>query len=134
VNRGFKPFAALWTSVRSQALFWLQVNKSDDGCWEWKGTRHRQGYGLLTVGGRPLKAHRAAFFLANGYMDTSMKVLHSCDNPPCVNPAHLRLGTQAENVADMVAKGRNKAPTWMVGQLNPMSWTNRRKREEFRHN
>ena len=120
---------ALWTSVRSQALFWLQVKKTD-GCWLWTGTRHRQGYGLLTVGGRPLKAHRASFLLANGYLMTDMKVLHTCDNPPCVNPAHLRLGTQADNVADMVAKGRNRAPTWMVGQLNPMSWTNRRKREQ----
>jgi hypothetical protein len=130
MNKSFQAFIALWSSARSQALFWLQVKKTR-GCWLWTGTRHRQGYGLLTVGGRPLKAHRASFMLANGHMLTDMRVLHTCDNPPCVNPAHLRLGTQADNVADMVAKGRHRAPTWMRGQLNPMSRTRKALREQI---
>jgi len=119
MKKVFVPFYKIWTNKRSQALFWSRVEKTD-GCWIWTGSRHRQGYGLLTLGQRPAKAHRISYFLANGYIDLSEKVLHKCDNPPCVNPAHLWLGTQADNVADMVAKGRNGFVR-LGGEKNPMA-------------
>lgn len=119
MNRTFKPFAALWTSARSRALFWLQVDKTDS-CWLWTGAKHKLGYGVLSAGGRRVKAHRASFFLHNGHIFTDMKVLHRCDVRNCVNPDHLFLGTQADNVADMVRKGRQRGTPRYADQ-NPMA-------------
>jgi hypothetical protein len=77
-----------------------------NGCWIWKGkTLH--GYGRTQFNGRSEAAHRVAYFLFKGD-PSGMNVCHSCDRPPCVNPDHLWLGTQADNMADMVKKGRNK--------------------------
>lgn len=73
------------------------------GCWEWYGRRHSAGYGLISRG---RYAHRAAYAQAHGPIDSAQHVLHRCDNPPCCNPAHLFLGTQADNMADKQAKGR----------------------------
>ena len=83
------------------AAFWQHVDRAGS-CWIWRGPRHRQGYGRA---GRNV-AHRIAFELAHGPFDRRLKVCHHCDNPPCVNPAHLFLGTQRDNVQDMVRKGR----------------------------
>lgn len=86
--------------------FWSKVTKTD-GCWEWTGSRHTQGYGQFRFGGKSSKAHRVSWFLATGEMPpASVKVCHRCDNPPCVRPDHLFLGSQRENMADCSAKGR----------------------------
>lgn len=85
--------------------FWPHVAKSA-GCWEWTGSRHRNGYGQFYYRG-PAMAHRVSWELANGPVPDGMLVCHRCDNPPCVRPDHLFLGTQADNLVDMVSKGRH---------------------------
>lgn len=88
---------------------WLKVRKGD-GCWTFTGARNGYGYGVLieTVDGQRHErlAHRVAWSEANGPIPAGMVICHHCDNPPCVRPDHLFLGTHADNMADMIAKGR----------------------------
>jgi len=95
--------------------FWTLVNKKNDNeCWEWKGVKCPKGYGYLStreMKNKHTKAHRLSYDIHHpltkeiGYVD--YHVLHSCDNPKCVNPYHLRLGTNNENVKDKVERGRS---------------------------
>lgn len=89
--------------------FWLYVGKTDGGCWNWTGASQR-GYGKINVGGRAggmMQAHRFSYQHFKGEIPKGMVVMHQCDNTRCVNPDHLSLGTQSENLADMRAKGRS---------------------------
>lgn len=79
-----------------------------DGCWIWPGTKLETGYGCLSLFRKSVFAHRFSWGLHNGPIPPGLCVMHVCDNPPCVNPAHLRLGTKAENLKDMYAKGRGR--------------------------
>jgi hypothetical protein len=77
-------------------------------CWEWRGNRIRRGYGRLAVGKQKTAgAHRVSFELHIGPIPVGLSVLHHCDNPPCVNPAHLFPGSAQDNRDDMVSKGRD---------------------------
>lgn len=89
--------------------FWSRVRRTD-GCWIWEGSIHPLGYGRFYLDGKMQKAHRAAYQLAKGPIPEGAHILHSCDNPPCVNPAHLRAGSHSDNMRDMVNKGRANRP------------------------
>lgn len=86
------------------------------GCTLWAGSMNNQGYGKLSVKGQKRFVHRLAYALAHGAIPPGLNVCHRCDVPACLNPAHLFLGTQADNLADMKGKGRQVSP---AGEAHP---------------
>lgn len=91
--------------------FWARTDKkSKDECWLWQAMRTKYGYGVISNGeGFKVRAHRYSWELHNNLkIPKGMVIRHTCDNPPCVNPGHLLLGTQGENVQDMVDRRRQQ--------------------------
>jgi hypothetical protein len=89
----------------TEERFWPHVHKTDT-CWLWTSGCNEHGYGRISHNRRMELAHRISWMLHNGSIPKGLFVLHRCDNPPCVNPDHLWLGTYTDNARDMAAKGR----------------------------
>lgn len=116
--------------------FWSKVSVgSPDQCWPWNCEVNNHGYGRFTTwqgnSRKRLLAHRLAFQLHAHKSIGKQGLMHTCDNPPCCNPRHLRLGTQMENLADMREKERHSNPPHLAGSRHPLSKLNESDVEEI---
>jgi hypothetical protein len=106
-------------------LFWDKVDRSPDGCWTWMRAKDKDGYGICTGfladGMRITKAHRASWYMTNGAIPRNGLVLHNCDNPSCVRPSHLRVGTHTDNMREKHAKG-HAVTKLSPQQVKQMRW------------
>lgn len=94
-----------------EVRFWHHVDRESnpDGCWEWTGSRNKQGYGRWAIKGvGSLRAHRMAYQYAVGPIPSGAHIRHHCDNPPCCRPDHLATGSRQDNTDDRESRGRNK--------------------------
>ena len=88
-------------------LLYISESSHPNGCWIWEGMKSHNGYGRFRIrGGKRIPAHRYSYELFKGKIKSGLLVCHSCDNPPCVNPEHLWMGTQKQNIDDMIKKKR----------------------------
>ena len=114
--------------------FWRYVQPASDGCWHWQGAVNEHGYGVIGRAGRGtglVKAHRLSYEIATGLrLRRDQLVCHHCDNPRCVNPAHLFVGTPRDNVIDMWRKGRGFLPPRLPGSRNPSAKLDERRIHE----
>jgi len=110
--RGGQPYkfcSRACAVVPAKDRFFAKVDVSGE-CWIWLGKKNDDGYGELQIDLRIEKAHRFAYRLGKGEIPAGMEVCHQCDNPACVRPSHLFLGTHSDNMRDMVSKGRDRQP------------------------
>jgi len=109
---------AMNEEAKARFMSKVDIGGSDD-CWLWTGTLDKDGYGVMGVGDRKIRAHRVSWAIHNGPIPEGMCVCHRCDVPGCVNPAHLFLGTQADNMRDMTIKGRSVQHPASPGEGHP---------------
>ena len=131
---GIIPLITVRVTQPWQERFWRFVQKTPT-CWEWVGAKNGLGYGVLGKGGRRagnIKAHRASYLLNRGSIPEGLFVCHACDNPSCVRPDHLFLGTALQNWSDAHKKGRTGLPPRRVGTTNSNSKLTNQQVEELR--
>jgi hypothetical protein len=104
-------------------------------CWEWNGARSADGYGQKRIARTLYFTHRLAYEWANGRISNGLHVLHRCDNPPCCNPDHLYAGTNKDNIADSVRKGRRKRSYRPVPGLRAKRrpWSEERRKRQSKY-
>lgn len=112
-------YCGLWCLAKSH------FTPAGDGCWLWRGAKTELGYGFLTVSrGKQVGAHRFVYENMVAKIPDGMHLLHKCDNPTCINPGHMRVGSHADNMHDMFSKGRNKVGpgfSYLRGAKHPMA-------------
>jgi hypothetical protein len=120
-ERGCHRGVPLRASDINMAKFNKKIDRSagPTACWLWCGSDNGQGYGMFRVNKSYRLAHRCAAALAFGEVGAGLLVMHTCDNPPCVNPAHLRVATQSDNMRDRSEKGR---AVYVATERNPVCW------------
>lgn len=100
-------------SPQDKARFWSKVDTTGV-CWQWTAALNEHGYGIFSAGGRSGRmhlAHRVAYELEHSPIPVGLQIRHACDNPPCVNPDHLSVGTHADNTLDRTSRGRQAKGT-----------------------
>lgn len=101
--------------------FWDKIDKTND-CWNWTAATTTQGYGRFKLNGKLVSAHVLSYMIHNDDYDSTKDVCHKCDNPSCVNPDHLFLGSRSDNMLDCLRKGRlNSKPPCVKGERNGQS-------------
>lgn len=110
---------------KNPAHFWSFVDRSR-ACWNWIGHRNSNGYGHISIDNRMVLSHRHAWSLERGEIPAGMFVLHHCDNPACVRPAHLYLGTKRDNALDRERRGRGYNQRKHIDFLNGKRFPQRR--------
>lgn len=122
---------SIYKTISLEERFWSKVNQLDNGCWEWTGCLTNKGYGLFYARPSKITSHRLSWLLKYGNIPKNVFVLHHCDNRKCVNPDHLFIGTQKDNLQDMTNKGR-RVNHYPYGELNPSAKLNLKQVQEIR--
>lgn len=117
-----------------EVRFWSGVNvtKQNNGCWVWRKSKHSYGYGYFRINKKTYLSHKVALTMFYGVDKTPLQVLHSCDNPVCCNPRHLRWGTADDNVKDAIKRHRKTDPPTFYGEKHPSSKLNWEKVDKIR--
>lgn len=109
------PFKVVSANDLLKATLFICSRLAASGCWEWVGSKDGRGYGVFCRGNKTCRAHRISYEAYKGKIPADMVICHSCDNPSCINPDHLRVGTMKENMADREARGRRDVKGEQIG-------------------
>jgi HNH endonuclease len=121
LRKGYKPAPKPKKDKNYEWKFWNKVNRTDpSGCWIWKGTKDKDGYGRFKYNSKRIMAHRIAYLFTHGYLPSDARVCHACDNTSCCNPHHLFLGSDSDNIIDCIIKKRHSNCKLSVDEISPI--------------